>query len=72
MFRKLIFGLGVFIGLPAGAALAAGLATEGKIDVTWTYVNAPSSMPTDGGQEFMTGEATIILIGNSPAACSTI
>jgi hypothetical protein len=51
MFRKLILELGVYMLLPAGAALAANLAPEGKIDVTWTYVYAPSSMPTDGGQD---------------------
>ena len=50
--------------LPPGAALAANLAPEGKIDITWRYVYAPSSMPTDGGQDFMTGEATVIPIGN--------
>ena len=68
MFRKLIFGFAMFAGLPAGEALTADLAPEGKIDVTWTYVNAPSSMPTEGDQEFMMGEATIIAIGNIPGS----
>ena len=66
MLRRLMFGLGVGAMLPALAASAADLAPEGKIDVTWTYRFAPSSMPTDNGQDFMTGEAEIILIGNAP------
>ena len=68
MLRKLIVELGVVMLLPTGAALAADLAPEGKIDATWTYVNAPLAMPTDGGQEFMMGEATVILIGKSPGS----
>jgi hypothetical protein len=64
MLRRFIFGSGISMLLPAGAALAANLAPESKIDITWRYVYAPSSMPTDGGQDFMTGEATVIPIGN--------
>ena len=66
MLRRLMFGLGLGAMLPALAASAADLAPEGMIDVTWTYRFAPSSMPTDNGQDFMTGEAEIILIGNAP------
>ncbi|MFO1047867.1 MAG: hypothetical protein U1E52_08230 [Geminicoccaceae bacterium] len=54
--------------IPTLAASAADLAPEGKIDVTWTYRYAPLSMPTDNGQDFMTGEAEVVLIGNSPGS----
>ena len=68
MFRKLMLGVGFVVLLPGGMAAAADLAAEGRIDVTWTYVNVPSSMPTDGGRDFIMGESTIILIGNSPGS----
>ena len=66
MLRRLMLGLGICAMLPVVAAPAADLAPEGKIDVTWTYRFAPSSMPTDNGQDFMMVEADIILIGNTP------
>ena len=49
----------------AGAAQAAGIASEGRIDSDFTWTARQQTMPTAGGMEAFTAEAFLVLTATS-------